>query len=158
MCSAVFGALKKTVHRSAWLLALALVTACGGHPQALKVGVEAEPDANNNSPIAVAVLVVYDRGVMRELSKLSAADWFEQAEQRQRDNPDMRDFDVVSWEIMPGQRIKDLTMQLQGREAEGLVFADYLAEGEHRTRFNPVKQILVVLGKTKFNVVDVDDD
>lgn len=134
------------------------LSGCGGGPDALRVAVEAEPDANNDSPIAVAVLVVYDDQVMRELSKLSASEWFEQSEQRQRDNPDMTDFDLLSWEIMPGQRIKELTLELQGREADGLVFADYYSEGDHRTRFKPEDRILVVLGKTKFNVVDVGDD
>jgi len=135
-----------------------LLGACGGGPTHLKVAIEAEPNANQNSPVAVAVIVVYEDSVRNELSKLSASQWFEQAEQRNRDNPDGTDFDILSWEVMPGQRIKELELELQGREARGLVFADYFAEGDHRSRFNPSRRILVVLGVNDFNVVDIAED
>lgn len=137
---------------------VAFAAGCGGGPTRLRVAVEAEPNANQNSPVAIAVLVVYEDSVMNELSKLTAAQWFEQAEQRQRDNPDGSDFDILAWEVMPGQRIKELDLELQGREARGLVFADYYSQGDHRSRFNPSRTILVVLGVSGFNVVDIADD
>ncbi len=141
------------------LLIAGLTSGCGaGGPERLRVAVEADPDANQNSPIAVAVLVVYDKDVMRDLSKLSAGEWFEQSDQRQRDNPDMSDFDIVQWEIMPGQKIKELDLELQGKPAKGLVFADYYTEGRHRVRFHPEKRILVVLAKDRFTIVDREDD
>ncbi len=140
---------------AALLLGGGLVVGCGSSgPERLRVSVEAEPGANNDTPVAVAVLVVYEDSVFRDLSKLSAAEWFEQAEQRMRDNPERTDFDLLSWEVMPGQRIKELNVELQGRPADGLVFADYLSEGQHRNRFNPERRILVVLGKSDFAVLD----
>lgn len=146
--------------RACYLLCLVgfLTAGCGGGPTHLRVAVEAEPNANQNSPVAVAVLVVYEDGVMNELSKLSASQWFEQAEQRKRDNPDGTAFDILSWEVMPGQRIQELTIELQGRDARGLVFADFYSEGDHRSRFNPAHTILVVLGVNDFNVVDIEED
>jgi type VI secretion system protein len=144
--------------RALFVLFATLAVGCGGGPTHLRVAVEAEPNANQNSPVAIAVLVVYEDDVMNDLSKLTATQWFEQAEQRQRDNPDGTDFDILAWEVMPGQRIKELDLELQGREARGLVFADYYSEGDHRSRFNPTKTILVVLGVSDFTVGDIEED
>ncbi|MCB9551915.1 MAG: hypothetical protein H6705_08535 [Myxococcales bacterium] len=136
-------------------LCLAILAGCGPNiPERLRVAVEAEPGANTDSPIALAVLVVYDEEVMRELARLKADDWFEQAEQRLRDNPDFEDFDLLQWEVMPGQVIPEVELQLQERPSEGLVFADYYAEGDHRIRFNTSKRIVIVLGPNDFDVVD----
>lgn len=138
---------------------LLLCAACGPSvPERLAVAIEAEPGANQDAPIAVAVLVVYEDAVFRDLMKLSANDWFEQSEQRLRDNPDMKDFDLLQWEVMPGQVVEEVVQQLQGRPAEGLVFADYYSEGDHRIRFNPMKRIVIVLGTNDFDVVDRRQD
>jgi len=140
-------------------LLLALIAGCGPSiPERLRVSVEAEPGANSDSPIALAVLVVYEDDAMRELSRLSASEWFEQSDQRLRDNPDFEDFDLLQWEIMPGQAISEVDMQLQERASEGLVFADYYAEGDHRIRFNTSKRIVIVLGPNDFDVVDRRDE
>ncbi len=136
-----------------------LLAACGPSvPEKLRVAVEAEPGANQDAPIAVAVLVIYEDTVFRDLMGLSAAEWFDQSEQRLRDNPDMQDFDLVQWEVMPGQVVPEVVQQLQGRPAEGIVFADYYAEGDHRIRFNPMKRIVIVLGANDFDVVDRRDN
>lgn len=136
-------------------LYLATLAGCGPNiPERLRVAVEAEPGANTDSPIALAVLVVYDEEVMRELSRLSADEWFEQADQRLRDNPDFENFDLLQWEVMPGQVIPEVEQQLQPRPSEGLVFADYYSEADHRIRFNTSKRIVIVLGPNDFDVVD----
>lgn len=140
------------------LLLILLCTGCGSGPKTLRVGLEAERDANADSAVAVAVLVVYDDSVFSELSKLSAKEWFQEAEQRKRDNPEGAAFDLLSWELMPGQRIEEKPVELQGRPAKGLVYADYHTSGRHRARFNPAKRILVVLGVDDFTVVDLDDN
>lgn len=148
-------------HTRAWVtcLLLALLAGCGPSiPERLRVSVEAEPGANSDSPIALAVLVVYEDAVLRELSGLTAEQWFEQSEQRLRDNPDFQDFDLLQWEVMPGQAISEVDMQLQERVSEGLVFADYYAEGDHRIRFNTSKRILIVLGPNDFSVADRGED
>ena len=145
---------------SAGLVALALlIAACGsGGPERLRVRVDVDANANQNSPIAFAVLVVYDKAVFVELGKLTAAEWFQQSDQRLRDNPDMSQFDVIIREWMPGQKIATIDMKLQGKECRGLVFADYYAEGDHRMRFNPESGILVVLGEEGFSILKLDDN
>lgn len=155
------GAVARLTHYIGILLTLgvALVaSACGSGPEALRAGLEAERGANANSAVSVAVLVVYDDAVFAELSKLPAKQWFEEAEQRKRDNPEGAAFDLLSWELMPGQRVKEQSVPLQGRPANGLIFADYHTPGRHRSRFNPAKRILIVLGVDDFTVVDLADE
>ncbi|MEZ4463622.1 MAG: hypothetical protein R3F60_11280 [bacterium] len=106
----------------------------------------------------MTILVIYEDTVFAELSKLSASEWFEQAEQRKRDNPEGASFDAITREILPGQRIKEQVIELAGRQADGLVFAGYTSGGRHRARFNPAKRILVVLGVDDLTVVDLAEE
>ncbi len=127
---------------------------CGANgPDKLRVAVEADQTANDNSAVSVAVLVIYDEAEMAELRKKSAREWFAEAEQRQRDNPDGNKFDLVTWELMPGQRIREKTIELKGEPADGLVFADYFGEGQNREAFNPARRIQIQLLKDRFNIV-----
>ena len=148
-----------SIRRLCACICVCLLAACRpAVPEKLQVAVEAEPGANQDAPIALAVLVIYEDAVFRELMRLKASEWFDQSEQRLRDNPDMKDFDLIQWEVMPGQVIPEAVQELQGRPAEGIVFADYYAEGDHRIRFNPMKRIVIVLGTNDFDVVDRRDN
>lgn len=152
----------RAVRLSTIIQAVALaggLAACGASgPEQLRVSVEADKQANNDSAVAVAVLVVYDDAELAELRKKSAREWFAEMEQRQRDNPDGSKFDLLAWELMPGQRIREKTVELRGIPAEGLVFADYYSEGEHREAFNPARRIQVQLLKDRFTIVYRSDD
>jgi len=139
------------------LLLLLLSFGCGGPPK-LRVVLEAERDANQDAPIAVSVLVIYSKELLKELSRLSASEWFKQSTQRLRDNPDMVDFDLLSWELMPGQKVKEVEIELKSEDAKGLAFADYYTEGKHRVRFNPKKRILVLLGNDDFRVLNLEEE
>jgi hypothetical protein len=150
-------AIRKLAIRALFPALVVLVAACSANPTKLRVSLRAEEGANQNAPIAVSVLVVYDENVFTELSRLSAGEWFAQAAQYMKDNPDSISFDVVQWELMPGQEIKETKISLQDRPSKGLVFADYYAGGRHRARFRPGRRILMLLGKSGFDVVDLDD-
>ncbi len=146
-----------------WLLGLTclfalFLTACGGGPEYLRLTVQAEQEANNDSPIGVTVLVIYNEHLFDKLSEYSASEWFEQAVQFERDNPDRIQFDYLTWELMPGQKLKELKMKLQGKECEGLVFANYLEPGSHRARFNPERRILVTLDLNDVRISNLEDD
>lgn len=135
------------------------LTGCGASgPDQLRVAVEADSAANDNSAVSLAVLVVYDDAEMAELRRKSAREWFAEAEQRQRDNPDGNKFDLVTWELMPGQRIRERTIELKGEPAEGLVFADYYGDGQHREAFNPARRIQIQLLKDRFHIVYRSED
>ncbi len=142
------------------LMTLCALMACGAGPDSLNVSLEADARANQNTPVAVAVLVVYDKDIAREFSKKKAAIWFAEMEQQLRDNPDMSKFDLRKWEVMPGQRISEFKMPLQGRTVEGAyVFADYLQDladkdmNDYRFSFKAERDLVIILGEREFRLV-----
>lgn len=115
------------------LLAAALaVSGCAGSQRSLdleEIVVEAQPDANGNSAVAVDVALALQPGVGEQLAKLTAADWFKRRAQLQRDNPD--GLSVMSWELVPGQTA---TAKAKGHVVDAYVFAAYGSAGDHRAR------------------------
>src|SRR4051812_20578956 len=64
----------------------------------LDVKVHVSPQANKNNPVAVDLVLVTDKKLLKELSKMSARDWFEQRHQVQLDYPRETALVAGSWE------------------------------------------------------------
>lgn len=118
----------------------------------IAVKVQAAPLANQNNPVAVDVLFVYDRDLLNTLLQMSASDWFAKREQLARDYPQQSGFAVWSWEWVPGQIVLPQTLPLQPQARAGVVFARYLSPGAHRARFDPYYGISLELRETDFQV------
>jgi len=118
----------------------------------IAVQVQTDPLANQNNPVAVDVLFVYDRDLLATLLKMSASDWFAKREQLARDYPEQSGFAVWSWEWVPGQIVLPQALPLQPKARAGVVFARYLSPGEHRARFDPSYGISLELRETDFQV------
>ena len=103
-------------------------------------------------------LVVYDEEEFKRLAEMTAGQWFRDAGQVLRDNPDADRYDVLQWEVQPGRSVRELKVGLKGVVARGLVFADYLSDGVHRVSFDPSKRILVILGEDDYTVVDLVEE
>lgn len=142
------------------LLVAGLMSAgCGATgPTELNISIRAEPQANRNTPVAVAALVVYDEDEFARLTEMTAGQWFRDAGQVLRDNPDADRYDVLQWEVQPDRSVRELKVVLKGTPARGVVFADYLSDGVHRVAFDPSKRILVILGKDDYTVVDLEEE
>ncbi|EIK95424.1 hypothetical protein PMM47T1_16585 [Pseudomonas sp. M47T1] len=98
-----------------------------------RITLDVAPKANNDAPIAVDFVAVKDLGLLKQLSGMSARQWFEQREQLQRDYREQ----LVVWslELVPGQLLDNQDFPLGGQKAQGLlVFADYASPGPHRLR------------------------
>ena len=113
----------------------------------LDVRVHISPAANRNSPVAVDLVLVADKKLLKELMKMSARDWFAQKHQVQLDYPKETDLAAGSWEWVPGQAVKVDRLPVRVEIVGGLVFANYLTEGAHRAAINPRKAILLTLGE-----------
>ena len=74
--------------------------------------VQTAPLTNQNNPVAVDVLFVYDRDLLNTLLQMSASDWFAKREQLERDYPQRSGFAVWSWEWVPGQIVLPQTLPL----------------------------------------------
>ncbi|HYW69689.1 MAG TPA: hypothetical protein VE961_01565 [Pyrinomonadaceae bacterium] len=113
----------------------------------LDVKVHVAPTANRNNPVAVDLVLVTDKKLLKELMKMSARDWFAQRHQVELDYPKEKDLLAGSWEWVPGQSVKVDRLTVRYEIVGGVVFANYLTEGVHRASVDPRKPILLTLGE-----------
>ncbi|MFN7963114.1 MAG: type VI secretion protein [Thermoanaerobaculia bacterium] len=121
----------------------------------LPLDVVVSAGANRTSPVAVALLVVYDSKLGEKLQSLTARAWFEQHQQFKRDYP--RDFDAWSWEWVPGQDVAHQQLAYRSGARLVLVFADYLTVGAHRLALDPHKHWRLVLGDATLTAEEVKE-
>lgn len=117
---------------------------------ALRADVRVAPDANLDSPVAVSFVVVHDKKLLERLMELPARSWFEQREQLLRDFP--RQLQAWTWEWIPDQQVPPLRKRFKAGARGGLVFADYLTEGDHRARFDPYRPFRLDLDRRSLEV------
>ncbi|TVT83505.1 type VI secretion protein [Pseudomonas sp. H3(2019)] len=91
--------------------------------------------ANDDTPIAVDFVAVNDPDLLKQLSALTARQWFSEREQFQRDYRQL--MTVWGMELVPGQFIDQQPFPLGGKRAAGLlIFASYNTPGAHRLRLD----------------------
>ena len=113
----------------------------------LDVKVHIASSANNNNPVAVDLVLVSDKKLLKELKQMSAREWFEKRHQVQLDYPKETDLDAGRWEWVPGQQVKLDLVPVKMEIVGGLVFANYFNAGPHRASIDPRKGLLITLGE-----------
>jgi len=117
---------------------LALLTGCslfGPKVDLDSLTLDVAPKANDDTPIAVDFIAVNDPDLLKQLSGISASQWFAEREQYQRDY--RQRMSVWGVELVPGQFIDRQPFPLGGKKAAGLlVFASYNTPGAHRLRLD----------------------
>lgn len=111
------------------------------------VKVHVSPAANNNNPVAVDLVLVSDKKLLKELMKLSASEWFEKRHQFALDYPKEIGLEAGRWEWVPGQQVKLDRVIVKTEVAGGVVFANYFNAGTHRAPIDPGKGVLITLGE-----------
>jgi type VI secretion system protein len=100
-------------------------------------------DANNNSPVAVDVVLVSDPALLARIAELPASKWFAGREDLARTFP--KDLRYRSWEVVPGFQIDVRGDKFEGpRVAGAFVFANYPDPGAHRVRIERFSGHMVV--------------
>jgi type VI secretion system protein len=112
----------------------------------LTIKVAVSPQANNNNPVALDLVLVKDKKLLKELMKLSASEWFQKRSQYRLDYPKETGLSAGSWEWVPGQVVKIEPMPMKSKPNGGLVFANYFTPGTHRAVIDPSKPIMITLG------------
>lgn len=153
------------------LACAALLTACPKGPKVvtqripgtaketkLGVRVHVSPEANGGNPVALDLLLVSDKNVLKELQKMTATDWFANGGARRNqfilDHPKEKELVVRQWEWVPGQVVAPDTLTVPADIKAAVVFANYFNAGEHRAVLDPrAKDILIELGEDKLQVV-----
>jgi type VI secretion system protein len=118
----------------------------------LAVKVDISPQANNNNPVALDLVLVKDKKLFLELKKISASEWFEKRSQYRLDYPKETGLNTGSWEWVPGQVVKIDPMTFKDKFAGGLVFANYFTPGAHRAVIDPTKPVVITLGPDDISV------
>jgi len=127
---------------------------CASKPPTIStetIRIEVSPDLNEDNPLAVDLVYVFDEKLVTRLAETSARQWFQSRDQFQRDFPE--GFTVRQWELVPGALLIVETVPAEAQEAlASFVFADYLAPGDHRARLDRYRNPLLQLGARGFTV------
>ncbi len=116
----------------------------GGGMSISRISIAAEPEANNNIAIAVDLVMISDADAQASILKLTAQDWFNRRAAFLRDYPD--GVKVQSWEIVPGQVLRDADVDSPGGMTGAVVFARYDSDGDHRLRLTGNSDVHLLLG------------
>lgn len=153
------------------LACVGLLTACPKGPKVLTqhvpgtaketkldVRVHVSDKANGGNPVALDILLVSDKNVLKELEKITATDWFADGGARRNqfilDHPKEKGLVVRQWEWVPGQAIAPDTVTIPADIKAAVLFANYFNPGEHRAVIDPrAKDVLIELGEDKLQVV-----
>ena len=108
-----------------------------------EVTLSAAPGANQNSPIAVDVVLVFEDDMLERLVELPATKWFGVRADLRKTFP--KSLSYRTWELVPGQTIQLLGESFGSPRVVGvLVYADYATPGAHRLRVETLKGPLIV--------------
>ena len=89
--------------------------------------------ANSNSPVALEIVLVKDPDLLKKLTELPAAKWFETRADIRKTYP--AGVESQAWELVPGQDLRVPAATFKGKRALAvIVFANYSSAGEHRAR------------------------
>ncbi len=95
-----------------------------------------QPDTNQNSALAVDLVIVYGSELMAIFNQMSAKTYFAASKQLLLDNPTL--LDIWHWEFIPGQRVIGFQPPQDKGDAYGAyIFANYHTPGDHRLRVGP---------------------
>jgi type VI secretion system protein len=137
-----------TNQQPSWLYRSARSIIGGG----IDVKVEIADNANQNSPLAVDLVVVYEEKLMEQLMGMTADDWFAKRNQIRRDYLDGAGFDSWGWEWIPGQKVPVQRLPLKPAAIGGVIFVKFNTPGAHRSRINPFDDVTILLREDDFAV------
>ena len=120
-------------------------------PSPLDLNVAIDRDANQNSPVALDVVLIKDKNFWKGAQAMSAKDWFGQKGDLQRRFRSK--MEVYSWEWVPGQAIPPMTVKTPRRFSGAMVFANYPSPGTHSAPIPLGGNVIISLRKDDFVMV-----
>jgi len=116
----------------------------------LDLRVALAPDANEDNPVALSLLLVRDGRAALVLRGLTAAQWFATRETVLRANSGVLDEGLCKF--IPGQQVPPLSVPVRPGTTEGFLFVRYRAGGPHRYRFSPNRPMRLELGRQEISL------
>jgi type VI secretion system protein len=121
----------------------------------IEVTVQVAANANGGNPVALDLLLVSDKELLKQLKGMSASEWFEKRAQIILDHPQEGVLVVSRWEWVPGQVIQLDEMKVAPEVKAAVIFANYFNPGEHRAVLDPRKNVSIRLGESKLEVLQM---
>jgi type VI secretion system protein len=122
------------------------------------IAINVSSDSNANSPVAFDLVQVNDKELAKQVSQLTAADWFQKREQIKRDFPTAHSLSVEEWEWVPGQVVPDIKLKMSHAPRLLIAFAKYSTPGPHRAKLDPKSPVLIRLGRADFELSPLKED
>jgi type VI secretion system protein len=123
----------------------------------IDVHVDISENANQNTPVAVDIVVIRNEKLLDLLKNMPAAEWFRKRDQIKRDYLEDEGVSIGSWEWVPGQLVPLIELPWDFRAVGAVVFANYLSAGAHRVSVDPFKGVTIRLHENDFSVEIMDD-
>jgi type VI secretion system protein len=117
-----------------------------------RLAVTVKRESNTNSPIAFDLVAVNDKDLAKQLSQMTAADWFQKRGQIKRDFPKESSIKVQEWEWVPGQVVHEISIPVANPPRLLLAFANYSSPGPHRAKLDLKSPVLVTFDRTDFEL------
>ncbi len=135
------------------ILAIGLtLPACASRVSTRSLVLAAGPEVNDQTPVAVELVLVRDRSLAETVGGLTARGWFETRDQLERDHPGA--LRVHRWELVPDQVVEVPFPFRDRRGVAAFIFANYLSPGAHRARIDDRRRLTLHLGREAFSVAD----
>ncbi|MGH9445301.1 MAG: hypothetical protein ACRD3O_06210 [Terriglobia bacterium] len=122
-----------------------------GHESKLFLNVSLSPDANHDNPVAIDLVLVDDKTLLKQLSGMPASQWFQQKAQVKRDHPGLAQ--LKSWEWVPGQVVAPITIPINPKVRGGIIFAQYFSPGAHRAAVKPNGHLQINFQANDFTIL-----
>lgn len=114
--------------------------------------VRVDANLNHDYPVAVELILLYDKALDDELTGLDSKTWFASRDQYRADYSKSQ-YESWYWEWVPGQVVAPQQFRYETGAVSAILFASYASPGDHRARVAPPDQNMALhLRKDDFTV------
>lgn len=112
----------------------------------------AQAKANDDSPVAVEIVIVRDEALAAKLQETTASQWFETRNAFQTTYP--KEIQTWYYELPPGKQLTVHPTEFSGKSAYALLlFANYRNNQPNRLRLDPYSKATVLLSEKEIKLM-----
>ncbi len=115
-----------------------------------KLYVDVRDNINDDSPVALDLVIVKNEDLLKILLNMTAKEWFGKREQIKRDFMEGIEMNCLSWEWVPEREILLYAIPVVPKAKAIVIFANYFSPGEHRLRVDPFSDVKITLLENEF--------
>ena len=127
----------------------------------MTVQIATDDAVNQNSPVQLELLVIFDNQLLQQVQAMTAQQWFAQRQQIRRNYPGNDAYVSCYWEMVPGQPTcqNEISFGVGARDA--VIFANYLPPqgqakpGDHRWLRDPHQNVRIQIQDSDLFVGDL---